>query len=90
MSRLLTEEGIQKIHSASLEILEKTGVKVESEEALTLLKEAGADVEDRNKVKIPSSLIEKALEFSPHEITVYNQDKKKLLIFLQKLLIDLF
>lgn len=76
MNRLLTEKEIQKIHSASLQILEKTGVKVESEQALSLLGEAGADVKDRNRVKIPSSLIEKALESSPHKITVYNQDKE--------------
>ncbi len=76
MNRLLTEKEIQKIHSASLYILEKTGVKIEHEEALTLLREAGADVKDRNRVRIPSSLIEKALKFSPHKITVYNQDKQ--------------
>ena len=55
---LLTREELYRIHSTTIEILEKTGVKVDSEDALRLLSDAGAIVDTRSHlVKIPESLI---------------------------------
>lgn len=43
--RLLTNQQIEMIHERALYILDQTGVKFDSEEALKILKENGADVD---------------------------------------------
>ena len=63
--RLLSPEQLQQIHLASLEVLERTGVDVQLPEAVDLLSEAGADVRDPSRVKIPSWLVDEALRTTP-------------------------
>ena len=58
----------EQIHLASLEVLRRTGVRVHQQEALTLLKEAGAHVGDDNLVKIPAWLVEWALKQAPARV----------------------
>jgi trimethylamine--corrinoid protein Co-methyltransferase len=41
----LSREEIEAIHNASLQVLEKTGIKVMSDIALDILKKAGAKVD---------------------------------------------
>ncbi|MBS1250994.1 MAG: Glycine betaine methyltransferase [Anaerolineales bacterium] len=67
---LLDEQGCERIHQASLEILRRTGVRVHEEEALALLKEAGALVTDDNLVKLPPGLVEWALGKAPSRIVL--------------------
>jgi trimethylamine--corrinoid protein Co-methyltransferase len=50
--RVLSEDQIEELHLATLEILRRTGVDVLDEEARELLNKAGADV-DGNRVRIP-------------------------------------
>ena len=71
--RRLSEKECQKLHWASLEILERTGVRLHHQPAIDLLKKAGASVADGNRVRIPSTLIENALNTAPCEITLYNR-----------------
>ncbi len=72
--RLLSPDQLQKIHLASLEVLERTGVDVGLPEAVELLGEAGADVRDPSRVKIPSYLVDEALRTTPHRITIYDRE----------------
>ena len=62
------------IHKSSLRLLEKVGVNVFLPEAVDLLKKAGAEVIDNKRVKIPSDIIEAALETAPKNIEIYNRD----------------
>jgi len=62
-----------RIHRASCQILHRTGVRVFHEGALTMLKQAGAHVEDDNLVKIPPSLIEWALASAPDSFNLYKR-----------------
>ena len=71
--RRLSEKECQKLHRASLEILERTGARLHHQPAIDLLKKAGVSVSDGNRVRIPSTLVEKALNTAPHEITLYNR-----------------
>ncbi|HEY5671147.1 MAG TPA: trimethylamine methyltransferase family protein [Anaerolineales bacterium] len=68
----LTDEQFQLVHSASLEILERIGVRVDLGEALDLLKHAGARVED-NLVRLPPRLVEQALQTAPKQVTLFNR-----------------
>lgn len=69
----LSKEQIHLIHMASLEILERTGVVVLDDEAVELLAEAGAHVEG-NRVRIPSFLVERAVQSAPSKITLCQVD----------------
>ncbi|HUV13956.1 MAG TPA: trimethylamine methyltransferase family protein, partial [Acidobacteriota bacterium] len=64
----------RKISEASLEILERVGVRLHLEEAVQLLERAGASVTDGNLVRIPSSLVERALDTVPKTLTLHTRD----------------
>ena len=61
---ILTEEQVYSIHSASLEILERIGVKCNNEMALKIWKDGGAYV-DGDRVKIPPTMVEEAIRTAP-------------------------
>ncbi|MFC1912567.1 trimethylamine methyltransferase family protein, partial [Chloroflexota bacterium] len=74
--RLLSGSQLEELHLATLQILERTGVAFECEEAIELLGGAGADVSNPDRVKIPSFLVEQALRTAPKTITIYTRDGK--------------
>ena len=68
--RILTPEGMEAIHNASIAVLEKTGVTVQHSEALKMLESSGAAVEwDTRRVRMPESLVDKCLLSVPSQIT---------------------
>lgn len=69
----LSDEQVQRIHAASLEILERIGVRLHLQEAIDLLKKAGARVSDDNLVHIPPKLVEKALASVPKEVVLHDR-----------------
>jgi len=72
--RLLSDSQLEELHLATLQILERTGVTFECQEAIELLDGAGADVSNPDRVKIPSYLVEQALGAAPKMVTFYNRD----------------
>ncbi|NIV36987.1 MAG: trimethylamine methyltransferase, partial [Anaerolineae bacterium] len=72
--RLLTEEQIQEIHRASLEILETVGVRLLHEGAVDLLRNAGCRIKGDNVAQIPNWLVEECIRSAPSRITMYSQD----------------
>ncbi len=72
MFERLSKEELDKLHAASLEVMERSGVRVLDEAALTLLKKGGCEV-DANLVRFPSNLVEWALSTAPKSITLYDQ-----------------
>ena len=69
----LTLDQCDQLHRASLTILERTGVRLFDPEALELVKSAGAQVSDGNRVRIPHRLVERALSTAPKNVTFYNR-----------------
>ena len=61
---VLNKDQIDQIHSATLEVLERTGVRITHPEALELLDGAGANV-DGDRVRIPAQMVEEAIHASP-------------------------
>jgi len=74
--RRLSEEECQKLHGASLQILECTGVRMHHPPAVDLLKKAGASVTEGNRVRIPGKLVEQALETAPGEVVLHDRHAK--------------
>jgi trimethylamine--corrinoid protein Co-methyltransferase len=72
--RLLSGEQIEQIHIYTLDLLEQVGVWVQSEEALGIFENAGCDIGDPKRVKIPRDLIAEALDSAPNEIEIFDQN----------------
>ncbi len=70
----LSPEQCQKLHNASLEILSRTGAQLHDQEAIDLLKKAGATVTDGNRVRVPAGLVEKAFTTVPKRVTLYDRN----------------
>ena len=70
--RGMSDDQCRIMHRASLDVLERTGVWVNYQPALDLLKKAGCLVQD-NHVRFPSYLIEWALRTAPSRVTLYNR-----------------
>jgi trimethylamine--corrinoid protein Co-methyltransferase len=68
----MTDDQCRIMHRASLDVLERTGVFVNYQPALDLLKKAGCLVED-NHVRFPTHLVEWALRTAPSRIMLYNR-----------------
>lgn len=69
---MLDSSQIQRLHKASLDILSSTGVAVRSDEALLLLRKAGATV-DGERVRMSGSLVDAALSTAPKSIPIYDR-----------------
>lgn len=75
----LTDQHIDRLHQASLTVLEKTGVRVESREAAEIFQGAGAVVEQDKpgfRVKLPPALVEDCARSAPGSITLYGRDPR--------------
>jgi len=75
--RLLTESQIKRLHSATLELLETTGVKIMDEEARQMMLESGCRVNDDDMVQVPNWLVEECIRSAPSRITIYNRTGKE-------------
>jgi len=73
----LSQDELDAIHNASLKVLETTGVKVMSKQALDILKKAGAKVDYTcDHASIPRNLVKEALEMAPKTITYAARNPK--------------
>ena len=70
---ILTAEQIDRIHAASLEILETIGIEITHEQARKLLRERGCSLQDK-RAYLPHTLVEDVLQQCPKSFTVYNRD----------------
>lgn len=71
---ILSGSEMEKIKEATFSLMENTGCRVYSPEALALLKKAGAAVSDDNLVKVPRHITEKALSTAPSKINIYDRN----------------
>ncbi len=71
--RPLTDAQVERIHQASLDVLERTGVQVGQAEALELFEEAGADIQE-NRVRLPRGLVEDAIDRAPSKVVLAGRD----------------
>ena len=75
--RVLSDSQVEAIHTATLDVLEKTGVKFENDRALNLLKKNDCLVDtDEKIVRIPSHVVEECIRTTPSSFTVRARDPK--------------
>ncbi len=75
--KVLNREQALAIHTAALEILEKTGVKMEHPEVRKMLLNAGCRDAGDDWLRMPSYLPERALRSAPRQIALYDQRGNK-------------
>jgi trimethylamine--corrinoid protein Co-methyltransferase len=71
--RVFNHEQVLAIHAAALEILEKVGFKMEHAGALEMLTDAGCQVVEGDRLRLPAHLVEAALDSAPKQIVLYDQ-----------------
>ncbi len=74
--RVLSDDSLEELFAACLSVLERTGVKIFCDEAISLLQRAGADVGEDNVVRIPNDLVKRAVAAAPSHIHIYNRTGK--------------
>jgi trimethylamine--corrinoid protein Co-methyltransferase len=75
---ILSSSDIEQIHSTTLDILEKVGVRFPSQNALEIWDSHGAQVDwSSSIVKIPSRLLEDAIKQAPPQYTLAARDDEQ-------------
>jgi len=73
----ISENEMRMIHDAALEVLEKTGVRVHSANARSVLKKAGAIVDGKSPdVKFPRDVVKSLVSKAPQEIVLAGRTKE--------------
>jgi trimethylamine--corrinoid protein Co-methyltransferase len=74
---LFTDDELYEIHLATLEVMEKTGLFVEDEEALEIFDGGGARVHRESRiVKFPPYVVEDAIRSAPSKIVLAGRNPK--------------
>ena len=76
--RKLSDDQIERLHHASLEILDRTGVCLYDQECLDLLRKAGVKAEE-NRVRIPPGLVEWALSVAPKRVVLCDRNGNRVM-----------
>ena len=76
--RVFTEDALDAIHLASLDVLERTGVRMHhGETILKMLKDKGCTVDfEKGVVLFPSYLVEEAVKKTPKTFVMYGRNPK--------------
>jgi trimethylamine--corrinoid protein Co-methyltransferase len=77
--RKLSDDQVERLHHASLEILDRTGVRLYEPEAVRLLEKKGLRVEDGNRVRIPPALVEWALGVAPKQAVLCDRHGRRVM-----------
>ncbi len=75
--KLFNEQNMESIHESVVDLLENTGIKVNSEKAFRIFKNNGAAADEENKIiRIPRAMLEDAVEKAPSKVTLYGREEK--------------
>lgn len=76
--KILSDRQLSSLHKGTLELLSCTGMEIQCDEALELLKNAGATVKG-TRVRIHENLIKSALSTVPSQVILYDRAGKPVL-----------
>ena len=75
--RVLSDDQVEEVYHAALDVLERAGTRIHSAEALELLGGARCHISDGDLVRIPSWLVKEALNTAPSRIVIAGRDRSK-------------
>ena len=73
-NRILSRKQISQVHEQALQVIENIGCKVTCKEALDILGQAGCNVHDPGRVRIPRKLVLTSLEAAPKRFGIYDRN----------------
>jgi trimethylamine--corrinoid protein Co-methyltransferase len=76
--RVLSEDQIRLLYRAALEVLARTGVRVCDPEGLDLMRQAGAEVTDGDRARLPATAVERALAQCPSTVRMVGRDPRNI------------
>ena len=72
---VLSQDEVERIHAASMEILADVGIKVNYKKAREIFREAGAEVDEETlAVKLPEKLVGWAVDQAPKQFSLFGID----------------
>jgi len=75
--KFLDKNEIEKIHYASLQVLDEAGVSIQDTDFLGFLADAGAIVDcNKKRARIPSALVNESLKKAPKQMTFFARDPR--------------
>ncbi len=79
---VLADDQVERLHEASLHILDRVGVQVPHPDVRRRFAEAGASVDEQGeRVRIPEGLVEGSLSKAGKSFTIYGRDRSKRAVF---------
>lgn len=72
---IFSKEDLEKIHEATLEVLEKAGVEIKSDEAREVFKSAGVKVNEKS-VHLTQKDLDEYLNLAPEKFTLYARNEQ--------------
>ena len=76
--QILSKSDIERIHKASIKVLEKTGVQFRNNKALDYLEKYGCTIDRKTQIaKIPEAVTTEFMKKAIPEMPMYNRDLKK-------------
>ncbi len=73
----LSQDQLERLHAASLEILERVGARFYHPGALERFRKAGVSVSDGNLVRIPHRLVARALASVPKQVLLFDRNGER-------------
>ncbi len=74
---ILTEEELEAVHRGTLDVLWRTGIRLEHKRALSILENEGCKVDyENNRVRFPAGLVEESLRKCPSTFSLKARDPK--------------
>jgi trimethylamine--corrinoid protein Co-methyltransferase len=74
---ILSDRELDELHDSTLQVLDKTGIFIENTAAMDCFEAAGARVDRQGGiVRIPPSLVEKAIQSAPSKVLLAGRDPK--------------
>ena len=79
---IVSEDGLESLHQASLRLLQETGMEILSEDARNRFRKAGAEVDEATaRVRLEADLVEEKITLAPDSFTLYARNPVHNLIF---------
>ena len=74
---LFSEDSLDQLHRATLEVLSEVGMEIGSKEALECYEKGGCAVDyDKKTVRIPQYVVEEAIQSCPSSFTLYGKSEE--------------
>ncbi len=78
MNTVLSRGDVEKIQLATMEVLERIGVLVDDQDALSLLGEAGAHIDTKKRIaRVPDYLVEEGVRKAPSTFILNSRGKHR-------------